>query len=292
VSAAVVVAAPRPSRARILPPIAWWVVCICLAVLFLYPLYVLVTQAIKSPAEAAQTPPTLIPHSFSLDNFRALGSDQGGLSLVKSIWNSLYIAILATAVTVVVSTLAGYAFARLPFRGSRLIFFVTLITFMVPFQAIITPLFLTLKSLGLQNNLTGLALVIATFNLPFGIFVMRNSFSAIPATLEEAALLDGASTFTAFRKIMLPLALPGVISAGLLTFFAAWNEFFASLILITDQSKYTLPVSLGILSAGQNNAVDWGLLEAGVLVTVLPCVVIYLVLQKYYVAGLLSGAVK
>ncbi len=163
---------------------------------------------------------------------------------------------------------------------------------MVPFQAIITPLFLTLKSLGLQNNLTGVALVIATFNLPFGIFVMRNSFAAVPPTLEEAALIDGASTFTAFRRIMLPLALPGVVSTGLLTFFAAWNEFFASLILITDQTKYTLPVALGILSAGQNNAVDWGLLEAGVLVTVAPCVVIYLVLQKYYVAGLLSGAVK
>jgi len=284
--------AGRTPKSRLLPPIAWWVVCVCLAILFLYPLYVLVTQSIKSPAEAAQTPPTLFPHSFSLQNFKDLGTDQGGLSLVKSIWNSLYISVLATVLTVVVSTLAGYAFARLPFRGSRIIFFVTLITFMVPFQAIITPLFLTLKSLGLQNNLTGLALVIATFNLPFGIFVMRNSFSSVPATLEEAALIDGASTFMAFRRIMLPLALPGVVSTGLLTFFAAWNEFFASLILITDQTKYTLPVSLGILSAGQNNAVNWGLLEAGVLVTVLPCVVIYLVLQKYYVAGLLSGAVK
>ncbi len=291
-SAVTVPAPARAPRSRVLPPIAWWAVCICLAVLFLYPLYVLVTQSIKSPAEAAQTPPTLIPHSFSLDNFRALGSDQGGLSLVRSIRNSLYISVLATAVTVVVSTMAGYAFARLPFRGSRAVFFVTLITFMVPFQAIITPLFLTLKSLGLQNNLTGVALVIATFNLPFGIFVMRNSFAAVPPTLEEAALIDGASTFTAFRRIMLPLALPGVVSTGLLTFFAAWNEFFASLILITDQTKYTLPVALGILSAGQNNAVDWGLLEAGVLVTVAPCVVIYLVLQKYYVAGLLSGAVK
>jgi multiple sugar transport system permease protein len=268
------------------------VISCCLAVLFLYPLYVLVTQAIKSPAEAAATPPTLFPHSFSLENFIHLGTSQGGLSLLGSLGNSAYVSILSTVITVVVSTLAGYAFSKLPFRGSQVVFFVTLITFMVPFQAIITPLYLTLKDIGLQNNLTGLALVVATFNLPFGIFLMRNSFGAIPASLEEAALIDGSTAFGALRKVMLPLAVPGIVSTGLLTFFAAWNEFFATLILITDQSKYTLPVSLGILSAGQNNSVDWGLLEAGVLVTVLPCVVIYLVLQKYYVAGLLSGAVK
>jgi multiple sugar transport system permease protein len=281
--------ATRRSR---LPATAWWVVCSCLAVLFLYPLWVLVTQAIKSPAEAAQTPPTLFPHSFSLQNFVHLGTSQGGLSLLSSLANSVYVSVFATLLTVVVSTLAGYAFAKLPFRGSRVVFFVTLITFMVPFQAIITPLYLTLKDLGMQNSLTGLSLVIATFNLPFGIFLMRNSFLAIPTSLEEAALLDGTSAFGALRRVMLPLAVPGIVSTGLLTFFAAWNEFFATLILITDQTKYTLPVSLSILSAGQNNSVDWGLLEAGVLVTVLPCVVIYLVLQKYYVAGLLSGAVK
>jgi multiple sugar transport system permease protein len=121
---------------------------------------------------------------------------------------------------------------------------------------------------------------------------MRNSFAAIPAALEEAALIDGSSSLGAMWRVMLPVAIPGVVSTGLLAFFAAWNEFFATLILITDQEKYTLPVSLGILSAGNNNSVDWGLMQAGVAVTVVPCIVIYLVLQKYYVAGLLSGSVK
>ncbi|WP_431279196.1 carbohydrate ABC transporter permease [Leifsonia poae] len=277
---------------RILPASAWWIVSICVAILFLYPLYVLVTQSLKNPAEAVQTPPTLFPHGLSFDNFAQLGSNAGGLSLLGSLGNSLFVTLLTTAITVVVSTLAGYAFAKLPFRGSRVAFFVTLITFMVPFQAIITPIYLTLKDVGLQNNLFGLTLVLATFNLPFGIFLMRNSFAAIPASIEEAAMIDGASAFGAMRRVMLPNAVPGIVSTALLTFFAAWNDFFATLILITDQSKYTLPVSLGILSAGQNNSVDWGLLEAGVAVTVIPCVVIYLVLQKYYTAGLLSGAVK
>jgi multiple sugar transport system permease protein len=275
-----------------LPAGAWWLICCCLAVVFLYPLYILLTQAIKAPAEAAATPPTLYPHTFSLENFIALGTSQGGLTLLSSLGNSAYVSILTTVVTIVVSTFAGYAFARLPFRGSRVLFFVTLVTFMVPFQAIITPLYLTLKDLGLQNDLTGLSLVIATFNLPFGIFLMRNSFASIPASLEEASLIDGTSSFGAMWRVMLPLAVPGVVSTALLTFFAAWNEFFATLILITDQSKYTLPVSLGILSAGSNNNVNWGLLEAGVAITVVPCIVIYLILQKYYVAGLISGAVK
>jgi multiple sugar transport system permease protein len=252
----------------------------------------MVSQAIKSPTESAQTPPTLFPHSFSLDNFAQLGSNTGGLSLLTSVGNSVFVSVSTTILTVIVTTLAGYAFAKLPFRGSKVAFFVTLITFMVPFQAIITPIYLTLKDVGLQNNLVGLVLVLTTFNLPFGIFLMRNSFAAIPASIEEAALIDGASTFGAMRKVMLPNAIPGIVSTALLTFFAAWNDFFATLILITDQSQYTLPVSLNILSAGQNNSINWGLLEAGVAITVVPCVVIYLVLQKHYNAGLLSGAIK
>lgn len=286
------VQARAPRRSRILPNSAWWIVSICLAVLFLYPLFILVTQAIKSPTEAAQTPPTLFPHSLSFDNFAQLGSSAGGLSLLTSIGNSVFVSVTTTVLTVIVTTFAGYAFAKLPFRGSKIAFFITLITFMVPFQAIITPIYLTLKDVGLQNNLFGLALVLTTFNLPFGIFLMRNSFAAIPASIEEAALIDGASTFGAMRKVMLPNAIPGIVSTALLTFFAAWNDFFATLILISDQSQYTLPVSLNILAAGQNNSINWGLLEAGVTITVIPCVVIYLVLQKHYTAGLLSGAIK
>ncbi|WP_108249145.1 carbohydrate ABC transporter permease [Planctomonas deserti] len=270
-------AAPRRPEARstqpVLPRVAWWVISVCLAVLFLYPLWVMVSQ-------------------ISVEDFLSFADGAGGLSVASSLGNSIFVSVLATAVTVLVSTLAGYAFSRLPFPGSKAVFFVTLITFMVPFQAIITPLYLVLRDIGLSNNLVGLSLVIATFNLPLGIFLMRNSFAAIPATLEEAALIDGSSTLGALWRIMLPVALPGVVSTALLAFFAAWNEFFATLILITDQAQYTLPVSLGILSAGTNNAVDWGLMQAGVAITVIPCIVIYLVLQKYYVAGLLSGSVK
>ncbi|MFS4505327.1 carbohydrate ABC transporter permease [Clavibacter sp. Sh2141] len=264
-----------------MPRVAWYVACACVALLFLYPLGIMLGQAL-----------TAQDGSFGLGNLERLLQPTGGLDLMTSLGNSVIVSVLVTAITVVVSTLAGYAFARLPFRGSDVVFFVVLITFMIPFQAIITPLFLTLIELDLDNSLLGLSLVLATFNLPFGIFLMRNSFQAVPASLEEAALIDGNTPLQAMRRVMLPIAVPGIVSTALLTFFSAWNDFFATLILITDQSLYTLPVSLQILSAGQNNSVDWGLMQTGVAVTVIPCVVLYLLLQRYYVAGLISGAVK
>ncbi|WP_310889823.1 carbohydrate ABC transporter permease [Clavibacter capsici] len=264
-----------------MPRLAWYVACGCVALLFLYPLGIMLGTAL-----------TAQDGSVGLGNLQRLLTPTGGLDLLTSLRNSVIVSLLVTAITIVVSTLAGYAFARLPFRGSDVVFFVVLITFMIPFQAIITPLFLTLIELDLDNSLVGLSLVLATFNLPFGIFLMRNSFAAVPASLEEAALIDGNTPLQAMRRVMLPIAIPGVVSTALLTFFSAWNDFFATLILITDQSLYTLPVSLNILSAGQNNSVDWGLMQTGVAVTVLPCVVLYLLLQRYYVAGLISGAVK
>jgi multiple sugar transport system permease protein len=285
-------AAVRPSRTPGMPAWAWWVLCTAVAVLFAYPLYVMTAQSLKAPAEAVAAPPTLYPHHWSLRNYVRLFNGSLGVNLLDSLRNSAVVTAGATFGTIVLATLAGYGFAKLRFPGSNLVFFAMLASFMIPFQAIITPLYLILQHLGLQNSLLGLVLVYVTFNLPFGVFIMRNSFATLPASLEEAALIDGCTTLGALRRVLLPVALPGIITTALFTFFAAWNEFFAALILITDQSKFTLPVSLTLLTSGDFGTVNWGSLEAGVVVTVLPCVVIYLLLQKYYVGGLLAGAVK
>jgi multiple sugar transport system permease protein len=265
--------ATHRSHPRVLPTVAWWVVSICLAVLFLYPIWVMLSEV-------------------GFDDVVKLTDDSRGLSIVQSLGNSAIVSFIATLVTLLASTFAGYAFAKLPFRGSRIAFFVILVTFMVPFQAVITPLYIVLRDIGLQNNLIGVALVIATFNLPLGTFLMRNSFAAIPASLEEAAQIDGASPFTAMWRVMLPIAVPAIVSTTLLSFFAAWNDFFAALILITDQKLYTLPVSIGILSTDSQFGVNFGLMQTGVTITVIPCVIIYLILQRYYVAGFLGGALK
>lgn len=275
------------------PRAAWWLINVSLAALFLYPFWVVISQSIKSPTEAAAAPPTLFPGSFSPDNFAKLfGNENGGAGFIMQLGNSVMVSVGATLLTIVLSTLAGYGFARLRFRGSNLLFFTTLATFMIPFQAVITPLYLVLHQIGLTNNLVGLMLVYTTFNLPFGIFLMRNSFAALPASIEEAALVDGCSTLRAMVKVLLPVAVPGVISTALFTFFASWNEFFAALILMTDQSKYTLPVALNVLSSGTFGTLDWGALQSGVAVTIIPCIVIYILLQKYYVGGMLTGASK
>jgi multiple sugar transport system permease protein len=284
--------AHRPRGGGGLPPAAWWAVCGCLALLFLYPLYVMVSQSLKSPAEAAAAPPTAYPHALSLENFREL-SGEGGVDVLGNARNSVVVSVGTTAAVVVLSILAGYAFARLRFPGSNLLFFGALATFMVPFQAIITPLYLHLDNLGLLNSLLGLTAVYTVFQLPFGLFLMRNSFAAVPRSLEEAALIDGCGIVRAMTRVSLPVAVPGVITTALLTFFTTWNDFFAALILISDQEKFTLPVSLSIITrSGALGSVDWGVLQAGVAVTIVPCIVIYLLLEKYYVRGLLSGAVR
>ena len=282
--------ATRARRRPVMPRAAWWGVCTALAVLFIYPLYVMLSQSLKDPAEAAEVPPTLYPHNPSFENYSGLAT--GDINVFDHVANSAFVSLGATALTVVLSTLGGYAFARLRFPGSNVLFFAMLATFMIPFQAIITPLYIVLKDLGLQNSLLGLALVYTTFQLPFGLFLMRNSFAAIPIGMEEAARIDGAGVLKALWYVVLPLAVPGVITTALFTFFASWNEFFAALILITDQAKFTLPVTLTLISSGVFGSIDWGLLQAGVALTIIPCVAIYLVLQRYYVGGLLSGALK
>jgi multiple sugar transport system permease protein len=200
---------------------------------------------------------------------------------------------LGTAVgTAILATLAGYGFARLRFPGSGLLFLAMLAAFMIPFQAVITPLYVVLHAIGLSNSLVGLTLVYITFQLPFGLFLMRNSFASLPSDLEESAQLDGCSIVSTLWRVMLPLAVPGVVTTALFSFFTSWNEFFAALILITDQSRFTLPVTLSILQTGQLGTIDWGVLEAGVVLSAVPCLVLFLLLQRYYVGGLLSGAVK
>jgi multiple sugar transport system permease protein len=274
-----------------MPALAWWVVCLCLAVAFLYPLWVMLSMALKDPAEQGQIPPTFFPHSPSLANFTHLAQVQG-LNVFGNLVNSVVVTLAATVATVLVATLAGYALARAKFWGSNLVFFIILATFMIPFQAIITPLFMVLKTLQLNNSLVGLTLVYVTFNLPFGLFIMRNSFAAVPSSLEEAAQVDGCGIFSALKNILLPIVAPGLVTTALLTFFASWNEFFAALILITDQAKFTLPVTLTLVTSGQFGTVNWGALQAGVALTIVPCIVVYLLLQRYYVSGMLNGALK
>lgn len=268
----------------------WYLICSGIAALFLAPMVWSLLTSLKTPAEANATPPTVLPSRLSPENYAALLNYGGGM--FRYFGNSLTVAGLTVCGVVILSTLAGYGFSRFrfPFKGG--IFLLLLVTLMIPFQSILTPLFLVLRTLNLQNSLVGLALVNTTFQLPFSVFMLRNSFDGIPRDLDDAAAIDGCSSLRMLVRVFLPIALPGVVSVALFAFLASWNEFLAALIFLTDSDKFTLPVMLLNAQSGYLGSVDWGLLQAGITITVLPCAVLFLILQRYYVSGLVSGAVK
>ena len=167
-----------------------------------------------------------------------------GEGIAMYLLNTVAVSAMTVVGTLVVSALGGYAFARFRFPGKELLFLLTLAILMVPYATILIPLYVVLGNLGLQDSLVGLSLVLIMFQLPFAIFMMRNSFEAVPRELEEAALVDGCNTFSALRRIMLRAVRPGLITVGLFAFLASWNDFFAPLILISDGAKFTLPVAV------------------------------------------------
>ena len=185
----------RISRTAIL-----YAVCIVLSLLFLFPVVWSMMTSLKPPAEALASPPTYLPSTITLENYFKL--NQYGAGLFQYVYNSTMVAIGTVLGTIVLSTLGGYGFSRFDFPGKNVLFVIILATLMIPFQSILTPLFLILAKLRLQNTLTGLALVYITFQLPFGIFMMRNMFDTIPRELEEAALLDGCNTITLLYRVI------------------------------------------------------------------------------------------
>lgn len=218
------------------------------------------------------------------------GLVRGGI--LHPLLNSLLVAVLTAVATSVVATMAGYGFARFRFRGSGIVFALVLATLMVPFQALLTPLFLEMHTLGLTNNLIGLALFYTTFNLPFGVFVMRNTFLQIPWELSEQAAVDGASAARTLIFVLRPLVVPGIATTVLYAFLFSWTEFVGALTFLTSNNLYTLPLALLNMEYGSVGQVNFGYLEAGAVIAMIPCVVLYIALQRFYIRGLTSGVVK
>jgi multiple sugar transport system permease protein len=227
---------------------------------------------------------------LTLGNYRTLLS--GADDIIRNVVNSLIVAVLTTALTSVLATLAGYGLALFRFRGSGLVLGLILLAFMIPFQAVLTPLFLELHAMHLLNNLIGLALFYTTFNLPIGVYVMRNSFLQVPGEIVDAARVDGASVSRTLLSVLRPLVLPGVATTALYAFLFSWTEFLGALSFLTNDSLFTLPVALSNVETGTYGSVNYGLLLAGAVIAMVPCIVVYVALQRYYVRGLLSGALK
>jgi multiple sugar transport system permease protein len=227
---------------------------------------------------------------FTLVNYARLATYGAGLPTYLA--NTAVVVGITIAVTLVVSVLAGYAFARMNFPGKNLLFVSMLAILMVPHVSLLIPLYLWLNTLALGNSLVGVSLVLVMYQLPFSVFMMRNSFESVPVEIEEAALIDGCSSFGALRRVLMPAVMPGTVTVALFAFLASWNEFVTPLILLSDGSKYTLPLALVNLVQGDWGAIDFGALQAGVMISALPCVLLFFFLQRAFVSGLTNGAVK
>jgi multiple sugar transport system permease protein len=258
-----------------------------LALVVLFPFYWMTITSFKSEDQMRSVVSMFWPRPFVTENYVQL--------LAKTdftAWygNSVFVAVSSTLVATAVGTIGAYALARLRFLGRGFMASATLITYLVPPSILFIPLYAQMRNLGLANSLAGLIAAYPSFTVPFVTWLLMGYFESIPEELEEAAMIDGATRFGAFYRVVLPLSAPGVLAAGLYAFTQAWNEFLYALVFITDGRLRTLPVGLASFITG--DVYGWGFLMSGAVLTTLPVIAAYIYLQKYMVEGLTAGSVK
>ena len=256
-----------------------------IAAITLAPLAWMVAVSLMTPGEASAFPPPLVPARPTLANYRELFAHAG---MGRYLANSVGLSLAVTLVSLAFNVAAGYAFAKLAFAGRERWFKLLLGALVIPSQVAMVPLFLLLKDLGLVNSYAGV-IVLAMASI-FGIFLVRQYALSIPDELIEAARIDGASEFTIFRVVVLPLLKPIVVTLAVFTLLGTWNDFMWPLIVLSDQALYTLPVALASLS--REHVQDNELMMAGAVLTTLPVLVLFIALQRYYIQGLMLGSVK
>ncbi|HWM39730.1 MAG TPA: carbohydrate ABC transporter permease [Streptomyces sp.] len=261
---------------------------ICYLVFLAFPLFWLISTAFKSPQELGSVNPTWLPQHPSLDSFTAAFEQQ---PLARSALNSLIVAGCAAAVSVSIAVPAAYAMVRYRSPVSKAATGWILVSQMFPFVLVIIPLFLVLKSFHLINSLTGLVLVYVVWNLPFALWMLQGYVRAVPASLEEAAAIDGCGRFRTLVSVVFPLLTPGLVATVMFSFVTAWNEFFFALVLLKSPEKQTMSVILTHF-IGAEGAADLGPLAAAAVMATLPSLLFFSLLQRRLVSGIMSGAVK
>jgi multiple sugar transport system permease protein len=254
-------------------------------VVALFPLLWMVSASLMAPGEASAYPPPLVPREPTLANYRELFAHAG---IGRYLANSVLLAVAATLLSLLFNVTAGYAFAKLRFAGRDRIFKAMLGALVIPGQVALVPLFLLLKQLGLVNTYGGV--IVPALASIFGIFLVRQYALSIPDDLLEAARVDGAGEWRIFGSIVVPLLRPIIVTLAVFTLLGTWNDFMWPLIVLADQNLYTLPVALASLA--REHVQDNELMMAGSVLTTLPVLVVFLVLQRYYLEGLTMGSVK
>ncbi len=253
------------------------------AVPFLY----MLSSSLKPQSYVFEMPPRLIPEAITFRNYsEALSTDNFGLYFL----NSLVVAVSATGLTVLIASMMAYAFGRMRFRGQRVLFPVLLVGMMIPSVMLIIPQFLVAKELHLLNSLAGLVVVYVTMNLSMQTYLLTGFFKTIPLDLIEAALIDGASQWTIFRRIILPLSRPGLAVTVIFTFLYSWDEFPWAHVAIKETSRRTLPIAIALFQ--NQHLTEWGQVFAASIVALIPVVAVYVVFQRYFVAGIATTGLK
>ncbi len=255
--------------------------------LILFPMYWIIITALKTIPETYLYPPTFLPASLNFEAFAKVWT-YGNFSRMFS--NSLIVSLSSTLLSIVLASLAAYGFSRFKFKGNKFVLFIFLFTQMVPAILLLLPYFIMMRKLNLINTYPALIFAYTSFSLPFCTWMLKGFFDSIPVDIDESALIDGCNRFQALVRVVFPLALPGIAATTLFGFLVAWNHYLFSMGLTTTPAMYTLPV--GIASFNGEFRVAWNEMMAGAIIASLPALILYLLLQKWFVKGLTAGAVK
>jgi multiple sugar transport system permease protein len=278
--------AAAPPRGRLAARWWLWVLLGVGLVLVAGPFLWMVLGSLKAQAELVQEPPTWVPENPTSANYTRLWER---LTFPRFFWNSTLIAALITIANLVFCSMAGYALAKLHFRGKNLFLLLVLGTLLVPGGVLLVPTFVLMSKLGLVDSLWAVILPAAAG--PVGVFLMRQFIMQIPDDLLEAGRVDGAGEFFLFWRVVMPLSFPALAALAILTFLPAWNALIWPLVVLTSQENYTLPVALAIFARGQYQA-DYGLLMAGSVILVIPVVAIFLLLQRHFTESVAMTGIK
>jgi multiple sugar transport system permease protein len=276
----------RVARERVQSAVAY-AILLTLLVIVLFPFFWMTITSFKGENQMRSLASMFWPSPFVRDNYAHLLEKTEFLSWYR---NSIVVSVSSTLLATAIGTIGAYALARLRFLGRAFMASAVLITYLVPPSILFIPLYAQIRNLGLADSLTGLIVAYPSFTVPFVTWLLMGYFESIPEELEEAAMIDGATRFGAFRRIVLPLAAPGLLAAALYAFTQAWNEFLYALVFITNVKLRTLPVGLSTFITG--DVYGWGYLMAGAVLTTLPVIAAYVYLQRYMVEGLTAGSVK
>jgi len=268
----------------------WWILTVVIGVWCLFPLFSIFATSFKTPADLANG--KLLPTQWSTVNYEEIFVGGSRELFLTALRNSIGITVIATIIAVILATLCAYAIARLDFPGKRLVLTVSLMVSMFPVISLVTPLFNMWRTLGLYDTWIGLIIPYLSLTLPISIWTLAAFFRQIPWELDQAAQVDGATPLEAFRKVIVPLAAPGVFTTAIIAFFIAWNDFVFGISLTSTETARTVPAALAFFTGASQFESPTGAISAAAIIVTIPIVILVLAFQRQIVAGLTNGAVK